>query len=664
MSHSPIPCEAVCLLNRFHNNTVLNKYGSSQKGLRTRKKKTKAARLSKLQEHVSPRMEATNIIDFVTGALRFSVVSVLHLIFAAVTMAFFVLSNVCRSVVIFSLFFRCHDLNGHKATRKRFSSRQPRLIVNLSVAYVVVFLFLLLPCTAANHNRSNTWCERTSTGPALATTAAVAVVSKTNVKRVCSNTLNTCLSPNFSMSSKASATRSPASPSNSNKRKLADQIVVSPCSLGESLDSSQHEIDWGDSDQIAEMHETGRLRDPKFNKVKKNDIIRSINKYSKETLSITYINCSIQIFSVTPDPNSLKTKQALVHAFAELILSNIGVVQVDDDAVAERKFLSKSEYSKDQSISDLLILKQGGFADSVEIKKSAEKDATVYFFDNKDDLQTVIELTTTGATDVEGWRPLKNKKPTTSMFDDMKKSARASTSGGSVNCLTEYAGTPESAVGLPMQVDESNHSKIDSQNDMALSLLRKFHPEGDTVTNHPLDLQQFWEKNCNVITSKCGRKVSDSNFETKLREWCNDGDNNIDKLSFLRRMAELEEKVFRLWEGNSRVWLVNVKSRINSGVYDSWLPGSENKVGTNDAYWMSDAGTKETNDCKLFWENGEDVHAFEVLGNPAEASDEELLLWAANETNQSQRKRFVMSIARLTDDVLRESYVDGRFLVE
>ena len=83
------------------------------------------------------------------------------------------------------------------------------------------------------------------------------------------------------------------------------------------------------------------------------------------------------------------------------------------------------------------------------------------------------------------------------------------------------------------------------------------------------------------------------------------------------------------------MWLINVKSRINSGVYDSWLPGNENKVGTNGAYWMSDAGTKETNDCKLFWENGEDVHAFEILGNPAEATDEELLSWAANETNQA-----------------------------
>ena len=147
---------------------------------------------------------------------------------------------------------------------------------------------------------------------------------------------------------------------------------------------------------------------------------------------------------------------------------------------------------------------------------------------------------------MEGWRPLKNKMPTTSVFDDMNKSARASASCGSENCLTAYAGTPESAVGLPMQVDESNHTKIDSQNEMTLSLLRQFYPEGDTVTNHPLCVQQFWENNCNVITSKCGRKVSGSNFETRLREWCNDEDNNINKLSFLRCMAELEEKVFRL----------------------------------------------------------------------------------------------------------------------
>ena len=79
MSHSPIPCEADCLLNRFHNNTVLKKYGSSQKGLRTQKK-TKAARFSKLREHESPQKEATTIIYFATGALSLSVVSMLHLI--------------------------------------------------------------------------------------------------------------------------------------------------------------------------------------------------------------------------------------------------------------------------------------------------------------------------------------------------------------------------------------------------------------------------------------------------------------------------------------------------------------------------------------------------------------------------------------------------------
>ena len=90
------------------------------------------------------------------------------------------------------------------------------------------------------------------------------------------------------------------------------------------------------------MHKTGRLRNPEFNRAKKNDIICSINKYSKETLSITHINCPTQIFSVVPDPNSLKTKQALVHAFAELIRSNIGAVRLDDEAVADRNVPSKS----------------------------------------------------------------------------------------------------------------------------------------------------------------------------------------------------------------------------------------------------------------------------------------------------------------------------------
>ena len=112
------------------------------------------------------------------------------------------------------------------------------------------------------------------------------------------------------------------------------------------------------------------------------------------------------------------------------------------------------------------------------------------------------------------------------------------------------------------------------------------------------------------------------------------------------------------------MWLVNVKSRINSGAYDSWLLCNENKVVTNDTYWLSDAGIKETADCKMYWEKGEVENAYEMLGNPAEATDDELLGWAANQTDQSQRKRFVASIARLSDDVLLESYVDGGFLVE
>ena len=138
-------------------------------------------------------------------------------------------------------------------------------------------------------------------------------------------------------------------------------------------DASQHEINWGNFDQIAKMHETGRLQNLKLNEVKKNDVIRSINKYSREILSIMYINFSSQISSVRPDPNSLKTKQALVNALVKLILSNIGGVQRDDAAETDWDFQSKSKYSKAQSIAALLILKQGGFVDSVEIKKSQRK---------------------------------------------------------------------------------------------------------------------------------------------------------------------------------------------------------------------------------------------------------------------------------------------------
>ena len=56
----------------------------------------------------------------------------------------------------------------------------------------------------------------------------------------------------------------------------------------------------------------------------------------------------------------------------------------------------------------MLLLKKGGFADSVEINKTTEKDAKVYFFHDKDDLQSIVELTNSGATDVEGWRTLKH----------------------------------------------------------------------------------------------------------------------------------------------------------------------------------------------------------------------------------------------------------------
>ena len=105
MSHSPIPHEAVCLLNRFHNSTVLKKYGSGQKGLRTRKKKTKAARLSKMREPVFYRTKAINILCFVTDALVISIPFVLHWMLTALTVVCFVLYCVCKGVFTSNLFF-------------------------------------------------------------------------------------------------------------------------------------------------------------------------------------------------------------------------------------------------------------------------------------------------------------------------------------------------------------------------------------------------------------------------------------------------------------------------------------------------------------------------------------------------------------------------------
>ena len=311
------------------------------------KKKRKVASLSQIRDPVftvkriqhfaneildtlKQRTKAINIIGVYNNALGISVPFVLHWMLTALTLVFFVLSCVCKGVVTSNLFLFRYDLSGRKATPKSTLSIQQHVIVKIYVAYLVVFILSMLPCTAANHEKSNTGCGGINTGIALATTAAVAVVYKMNVQRSGSNKLNTCPSFNFSMNSKEAAARAPTSPPASNKRKHEGQPIVSPYPPVKTSDEAQHDIDWADVDEISEMHKLGRLRDLKLDDVKKADIMSSITKFSKENLIIMYINLSNKISSVRPDPNKLKSKHAVVNGFAELILSNIGGVQRAD----------------------------------------------------------------------------------------------------------------------------------------------------------------------------------------------------------------------------------------------------------------------------------------------------------------------------------------------
>ena len=116
MSNAPDSQEPVRLLSRFHSSTVLKKYGSSQKGLCTRKIKGKdpvlcqppelfsaikqimfwASNTAKLFKYV---IKPTNIINLFRGALASSVPLVLHGMPTVLALVFLLSSCVCKCVV-------------------------------------------------------------------------------------------------------------------------------------------------------------------------------------------------------------------------------------------------------------------------------------------------------------------------------------------------------------------------------------------------------------------------------------------------------------------------------------------------------------------------------------------------------------------------------------
>ena len=79
------------------------------------------------------------------------------------------------------------------------------------------------------------------------------------------------------------------------------------------------------------------------------------------------------------------------------------------------------------------------------------------------------------------------------------------------------------------------------------------------------------------------------------------------KVFFLRNVVKLDDVVFGKWNENARVWLFNLKKSINNGVFKTWLFEDNNKVVKDQAYWMSEQGTKQTKTSKEFWESDENA---------------------------------------------------------
>ena len=172
MSNSPNLHEPVCLLSRFRNSTVLKKYGSSQKGLRTRKKKIKDNSL-----HEPPKPKTTNNIDVFYDAPGISLPLVLHWMPTVLAIVLLVSSYIYKGVVTCMKTLSHHVFSGRRVTPKSISSLNQHVLVG----YMIILVLVFLPCTAASPDQSNTERGNKNTAIILATTAAVAIASKIKV---------------------------------------------------------------------------------------------------------------------------------------------------------------------------------------------------------------------------------------------------------------------------------------------------------------------------------------------------------------------------------------------------------------------------------------------------------------------------------------------------
>ena len=188
--------DSVCLLSRFHNSTILRKYGSSQKGLRSRKKQRKETSLYQSPKHTltikqsvcwaskttkifKSSVKTINIINFSYDALGVSVPCVLHWV-PTILIGVLLLSScfhenalACIKMLLCRIFSSCRYMLRSISYLDKHSSAM--------ILCMYILVLMMLPCTTASPGQSNTNCGNKNTKMTLAVTAAVAVASKMNV---------------------------------------------------------------------------------------------------------------------------------------------------------------------------------------------------------------------------------------------------------------------------------------------------------------------------------------------------------------------------------------------------------------------------------------------------------------------------------------------------
>lgn len=197
----------------------------------------------------------------------------------------------------------------------------------------------------------------------------------------------------------------------------------------------------------------------------------------------------------------------------------------------------------------------------------------MYYLDEKEHVQNIVELTNPGAKGVKGWRVLKNRKPTESIFEDMKIARNELKQKDSTkHCPEVLQKEIENLMAAESTEERLCRGKLwgdaqESNAKTAMSLAKAFHAVSVPHVTSPDELQHSWQKVAIEVTKKYGRKVDAPDFSNKLKMLSLSGEHSKEKLIFLTKMAKRENVL--LSKSITPPWLVDLKKTINKGAFKS-----------------------------------------------------------------------------------------------